>query len=141
MRNLLCAKFMYEFLFYERMKGLLKIFLLLFAVQLSLNSVGYTGSSYEWSAKHSTGNSQHPAGYPAGHSNLYVIHHQAENSAEITNRVPQLQPTTERKYEPFSSSAPESVLERRLIFYTRFSDLIEPGLTIRKLIFPFHFFF
>lgn len=122
------------------MQVLLKILLLLIAVQLPVNSVWGTGSSFGWSAIQSTENSQHPLGYPAGHPNLYAIHHQAESPAEITNRVPQVQSTTERKFDSFKSSAPESVIEQRLIFCIRVGDLIEPGLTTRKLIFPFHFF-
>lgn len=122
------------------MQALQKILLLLLAVQLSLNSVEETGSSYGWAAIESTEHAQGPLDYPTGNPNFYAIHHQAESPAEVTNRVPQPQPTTERKYEPFRSSAPESAIERWLIFYIRFGDLIEPGLTILKLIFPFYFF-
>jgi len=122
------------------MQSLLKILLLLLAIQLPSNSVAETGSSHGWAAIQSTENSQFPLGYPVGSPNLYTIHHQAESPAEITNREPQVQSTTERKFESFKSSAPESVIEQWLIFCIRFGNLIEPGLTTRKLIFPFHFF-
>jgi len=122
------------------MQSLLKILLLLLAIQLPLNAVAETSSTHGWAAIQSTENSQGPLGYPIGSTNLYAIHHQAENPADITNRVPQVLSTTERKIESFKSSVPESVIERWLIFWIRFGDLIAPSLPTQKLIFPFHFF-
>lgn len=114
--------------------------LLLIAIQLPLHPFGNAATSYGWSVIQNADHTHQPVGYPTGHPDLYAIHHQAESPAELTNRVPQAQPTTERKYEPYKSSAPESVIKQRLIFWIRYGDLIEPGLTARKLIFPFHFF-
>jgi hypothetical protein len=122
------------------MQGLLKILLLVLVIQLPLNAVAETSSTHGWVDIQSTEDPQSPLGYPIGFPNLYAIHHQAESPAEITNRVPQVLSTTERKNESFKSSAPESVIERWLIFWIRFGELIEPGLTAQKLIFPFHFF-
>lgn len=125
------------------MQVLLKIALLFFVVQLPLNTMGEMGSaeeSFKLSEIHSAERTQIPFGYPEGNSNLYAIHHQAESSAEITNRVPQPQSTTERKYELFSSSAPESAIKQWLLFYIEYGSLIEPGLTTGQLLFPFHFF-
>lgn len=122
------------------MQALQKILLLLFAVKFPLDSIEKTGSSDGWAAIESLGHSQVPLNYPPENPHFYPIHHQAESPAEVTNRIPQSQPTTEQQHEPFRSSAPESALERRLIFCIRFGNEIEPGLTILKLIFPFHFF-
>lgn len=122
------------------MQALPKILLLLLAVQLPLISVAETSTSYSWVVIQSTENSQGSLDYPIDPSNLFDIHGQAEKSAEIIDSIPQLQSTTEQKYESFGSSAPETVIERWLKFYIRFGNLIEPGLTTLKLIFPFHFF-
>lgn len=122
------------------MQALQKILLLLLVVPLPLDSVVEMGSSYSWAAIDSTEHSQVLLDNPTGNPNFFAIHHHAENPAEVTNQVPQPQPTSERKYELVRSSAPESVIERWLIFSIRFGGLIEPGLTILKLIFPFHFF-
>lgn len=122
------------------MQVLLKILSLLLAIQLSLISVGKTDSSYGWHVIQSMETPIGPLEYPAGYPDLYAIHHQGESPAEITNRVPQPQPNTEQKYEPFRSSAPETVIEQWLIFHIKFADLNELGLTTRKLIFPFHYF-
>jgi hypothetical protein len=122
------------------MQGLLRIVLLLLAVQLPLNAVGETVSPHISSKVESTEEPRHPLGYPLEYPGFYAIHHQPESPADITNRVPQPQTTTERKFERFRSSVPESVIQRWLIFYLSVGNVIESGLTIRKLIFPFHFF-
>jgi hypothetical protein len=122
------------------MRTSLKIVLLVLAVQLPLNAGGETGSSHISSKVESAVEPRNPLGHPLEYPCLYIIHYQAESPAEITNRVPQPQPTAERKFEPFRSSAPESAIEQWLIFYINVGNVIEPGLTIRKLIFPFHFF-
>ena len=121
------------------MQALLKVLLLL-VIQLPLNTVGEAGLLKGLPANQSTESAQEVLDDPFGPSNLYAIHHQTESPAEIINRVPQPHSTTERKIEPYGSSVPESAIERWLIFYIRFGDLIEPGLPIHKLLFPFHFF-
>lgn len=117
---------------------LIKIFLLVFAIHSPLNAVGEASSKYADNSSEiqPEKTDRKPFGEPA----LYAIHHQAESQAEITNRVPQPQPSTGREYDLFKSSVPESAIEQWVTFYIRSGNLIETGLIPGKLLFPFHFF-
>lgn len=124
------------------MSSRLKISLPLLAVVLLWSSVAIADTkSPPHSAEIQPVKEKSPSSaYPASPSNLFAIHHQAESGLYLLNRLPIPHSINDSQNDSFGSLLVETALQRHVSIYLRIAKVIDRSLTVKKLIFPFHFF-
>src|SRR5690625_852759 len=78
--------------------------------------------------------------YPANTAKLFAIHPHMESGLNLRDRLPVPPSPSDKQDNTFGSLFIEAALQHYASAYFRLSRLIDRGLTVKKLIFPFHSF-
>jgi hypothetical protein len=123
------------------MKRGIDLFLLILALGLSVFRVEAKEVANRPTAEiHHAEKAKVPTASPSSRAYLNSIYPPGESGVNISNSQPRTNSETESRDDSYNFIVLNTVVQSYAASYLTGSDAIEPGLSIKELIFPFHSF-
>lgn len=122
------------------MNKLSQISLLLLTLVLSFSAMSQADAGVvdQTAEMHQTDKNEASSHYPSSQPNPFGIHDQGEHGLNLIDQLSEPDATGDSQDDTFGHLLCEKIRQKHASIYLSLSKQIDPGLTVKKLIFPFH---